>query len=65
MLINHIHHFATDAESLVEADTFVKCDCCDVDSLAILVPVRRVQNYIDKGRRFVERVIELSFRRLL
>lgn len=39
MLINHAHHFAADAESLVESNTLVKCDCCDVDSFAVFVPV--------------------------
>jgi len=39
MLINHAHHLAADAKALVESNTFVKGDCCDVDSLSVTVPM--------------------------
>lgn len=37
MLINHPHHFITDAESPVEPNTLDERDCRHVDSLAVLV----------------------------
>lgn len=42
MLINHPHHFITDAKSLIESDTLVEGDCRHVAALSILVTTGRV-----------------------
>lgn len=39
MLINHPHQFVTNAKAFVESNTLVEWDCCDVDSLPVLVPI--------------------------
>lgn len=46
MLINHPHHFITDAKSLIESDTFVEGDCRHVASLSILVSTGRVSTIV-------------------
>jgi hypothetical protein len=50
MLINHPHRLGADTEALVEPDTLVECDCRDVDSLAVLVPVGKINGNERSGR---------------
>jgi hypothetical protein len=46
MLINHTHHFITDAEPLVESDTFVERNSCHIDSFTVFVSTMKFEDEI-------------------